>query len=181
MTKPAKHLLVGVAGGVIGLLLLLLLIVMLVAYSGGYNIAASQDHSPFVRWVSDTTMTNSVTSHAVDIEAPEAFSDAMVASGASAYKSMCEHCHGGPGVKQAEWARGMLPQPPHLPDKVPRWQPNEIFWLVKHGVRMSAMPSFGKTHGDQSLWEITAFVMRLPGMTASTYTGFGGAESHSHQ
>lgn len=180
MTKPAKHLLLGVAGGVVGLLLLMLLIVMLVAYSGAYNVAASQDHTAFVRWALDTTMKNSVTSHAADIEAPEAFSDAMVASGASAYKSMCEHCHGGPGVEQAEWARGMLPQPPHLSEEVQHWEPNEVFWLVKHGVRMSAMPSFGETHDDRALWEVTAFVVRLPGMAASTYGEFDRAES-SHQ
>ena len=106
--------------------------------------------------------------------------DAMVASGASAYKSMCEHCHGGPGVEQAEWARGMLPQPPHLSEEVQHWEPNEVFWLVKHGVRMSAMPSFGETHDDRALWEVTAFVVRLPGMAASTYGEFDRAES-SHQ
>lgn len=180
MTKPAKHLLLGGAAGVVGLLLLTLLIVMLVAYGGGYNIAASQDHSSFVRWALDTTMKNSVASHAADIEAPEAFSEAMVASGASAYKSMCEHCHAGPGVERAEWARGMLPQPPHLSEEVPHWNANEVFWLVKHGVRMSAMPSFGETHDDQALWEITGFVMRLPGMTASTYAGLGSADPKDH-
>ena len=129
----------GVLGGAVLAALLGFLLALFVAYTGAYNIAASQDHSPFVR------------------------------------------CHAGPGVERAEWAQGLLPQPPHLVEEAAHWQSNEVFWLVKHGVRMSAMPAFGETHKDAELWDIAAFVKQLPGMTASEYAALGQQTgTHKH-
>lgn len=153
--------------------LLGLLLVLFVSYTGAYNVAASQDHSPFVRWVFSTTMKNSVAARAEDLDVPAEFSEAQIATGAEHYKAMCQHCHAGPGVERAEWARGLLPQPPRLVEEAAHWQPNEVFWLVKHGVRMSAMPAFGETHEDAELLDIAAFVKQLPGMTAGEYAALG--------
>ena len=43
------------------------------------------------------------------------------------------------------------------------------FGIVKHGVRMTAMPAWGATHSDAKLWAIVAFLKQLPGMTAARY------------
>ena len=45
----------------------------------------------------------------------------------------------------------------------------ETFWVIKHGIKMSGMPAWGTSHDDQTLWAITAFVMRLPNMTPEQY------------
>ncbi len=181
MQQDKSVLLKGIAGGAVLAALFGLLLVLLVAYTGAYNIAASQDHSPFVRWVFSTTMNNSVATRAEELDVPTEFTTAQIEAGAQHYKAMCEHCHAGPGVDRAEWAQGMLPQPPHLVEAAAHWQPNEVFWLVKHGVRMSAMPAFGETHGDAELWDIAAFVKQLPGMTASEYAALGHQSgTHTH-
>lgn len=181
MQPKTKHLALGAAFGLAILVLILLLVVVWVAYSGTYNIAATQGHQPFVRWTLVTTMKNSVTDRAEAITTPS-LSDERVAAGATGYKSMCQHCHGGPGVRQSEWARGMLPEPPHLPDAISEWEPSEVFWLAKHGIRMSGMPAFGPTHSDDEIWNITAFAMRLPGMTEDEYASFetAGSTDHGH-
>ena len=88
----------GVLGGAVLAALLGLLLALFVAYTGAYNIAASQDHSPFVRWLFSTTMQNSVAARADELEAPTEFSEAQIAAGAEHYKAMCQHCHAGPGV-----------------------------------------------------------------------------------
>lgn len=181
MQKSRSTLFKGVAAGVVLAALLGFMLVLFVSYTGAYNIAASQDHSPFVRWVFSTTMKNSVEVRAEDLEVPVEFTEAQIASGAEHYKAMCQHCHAGPGVERAEWAQGLLPQPPHLVEEAAHWQPNEVFWLVKHGVRMSAMPAFGETHGDAELWAIAAFVKQLPAMTASEYAAMGQhTGTHKH-
>ena len=179
MQQEKKHLFKGGLAGFALALLLALLFILLLAYTGAYDISASKDHSPFVRWAFSTTMRNSVSVRASDIEVPSRFTPEQVAAGARQYKSMCEHCHAGPGVQKQEWAKGMLPQPPHLVEAVTEWEPNEVFWLAKHGVRMSAMPAFGGTHEDTALWEITSFVMRLPGMTAEEYAALGAEPAES--
>ncbi|ANF26937.1 c-type cytochrome [Stutzerimonas stutzeri] len=181
MQKDRGIFLKGVLGGAVLAALLGLLLALFVAYTGAYNIAASQDHSPFVRWLFSTTMQNSVAARADELDAPTEFSEAQIAAGAEHYKAMCQHCHAGPGVERAEWAQGLLPQPPHLVEEAAHWQPNEVFWLVKHGVRMSAMPAFGETHKDAELWDVAAFVKQLPGMTASEYAALGQQTgTHKH-
>lgn len=179
MEKSTRSLGTGFGLGVIASALALLLIALIVAYTGAYNIAATEDHTSFTRWTFDTTMHNSVKARADMIEVPPSIGDAR--SGATAYKAMCEHCHAGPGADQADWARGMLPQPPHLTEHANEWEPNEVFWLIKNGVKMSGMPAFGPTHEDQALWNIVAFVKQLPGMTAEEYAASaGGGNSSGH-
>ncbi|MBX7271810.1 cytochrome c [Pseudomonas chloritidismutans] len=177
MRSNKKCIATGVAAGIAGTLLLGAIVGITVVYTGAYNVAATEDHQPLVRWALDTTMKSSVADGASSIKPPAQFSAKTVSEGGSAYQAMCQHCHGAPGVEKSEWARGMLPQPPHLPDVVPEWKANEVFWLVKHGVRMSAMPAFGPTHNDDEIWAITAFVMQLPGMTAQKYAEFGKNDS----
>lgn len=181
MQHNTRQLLFGAVMGITVLALILLTVGLFTVYTGSYNVAATWDHPPLVRWGLDTAMENSVAAQALEIESPETFSQTMVLAGASRYKAMCQHCHGGPGVEKADWAMGMLPQPPHLPDVVPQWEPREVFWLVKHGLRLSGMPALGKSHEDAAIWEITAFVMDLPGMTAQDYASIvpAGTE-HSH-
>ncbi|CAN5353300.1 hypothetical protein BH24PSE2_BH24PSE2_19970 [soil metagenome] len=169
---------IGIAGGVIVALLGLLAVGLIVAYSGGYNVAATEDHTAFSRWLLETTMHKSVENRAQLIATPERFTPAMIAAGAEEYRAMCEHCHAGPGVDRAGWADGMLPQPPHLTEAAAEWAPEEVFWMVKHGIKMSGMPAFGADHSDATLWHIAAFVEQLPAMTPEEYAAFGDGPAH---
>ena len=164
---------IAVAAGAIGVVVLAAIIGLTVAYTGFYNIAATEEHASLTRWVFDTTFHSSVQRHAAVLEAPESFTPAMIESGAHKYRSMCEHCHGGPGAEPDTWAGGMRPQPPHLAEEAAEWKLEEIFWLAKHGAKMTGMPAFGPTHDDRTLWNIAAFVKELPAMTPERYAAFG--------
>ena len=113
------------------------------------------------------------------MRAPEQITPQMLEAGATAYKSMCQHCHAGLGVERDKWASGMRPRPPHLVEAAADWEQNEIFWIAKQGVKMSGMPAFGPTHDDQTLWGVAAFVKQLPGMDAARYSAMGAAQSGS--
>ena len=165
--------------GAVGVLALLGIIGLFVVYTGAFNVAATEEHTSFTRWAFDTTLHNSVKSRAADVGAPESLTPEMIGAGAGSYKSMCQHCHAGPGVERSTWANGMRPRPPHLAEAAAEWEPEEIFWLVKHGVKMSGMPAFGPTHDDRALWSIAAFVKGLPAMTPEEYAALGGTSSGS--
>lgn len=178
------------AAAVVGTLLIAFLVLLILVYTGAYNVSAAVGHTAFGRWALETMMRNSVEARA-DPEAPQ-FTPAMVRAGAGEYKAMCQHCHGGPGVNRADWAKGMVPRPPNLMHAATEWSPGEVHWIVKNGVKMSAMPAFGPTHDEQTIWNITAFVKQLPAMTPEEYAAFpsgqhggGGSGSssggHSHQ
>jgi len=165
--------------GALALLLALLAAGLIVILTGGYNVAASEPHSALGEWALHTTFRNSVKGGASGLEPPATFSPAMIAAGAGEYKSMCQHCHGGVNADRDEWAEGMRPLPPMLAADADRWSAAEIFWLVKHGAKMTGMPAFGATHDDATIWNIAAFVQALPQMDAAQYAAYP-AEHDEH-
>lgn len=161
---------------VVGAVLLgavLLLVAALVIFGGLYPIAASNSHFSGTAWLLDEAMEQSVKRHARGLNAPQA-TEADITEGAAHYKGMCQQCHGGPGASREEFAEGLNPQPPDLTKgEAAEWSRSEIFWIVKHGIKMTAMSEFGETHSDQDIWHIAAFVkQRLPNVSAADYAAY---------
>ncbi len=139
-------------------------------YSGRADVAATSPPWAVTEWVLSTAMERAVRRQARAIEAPEYLDDAKrVRAGAAAYDAMCVSCHGAPGVERGAVAEGLEPEPPELVDEAGEWSAAELFWFTKHGVRNTGMPGFGPTHSDEELWEMVAFVERLPRMSAAEY------------
>jgi mono/diheme cytochrome c family protein len=62
----------------------------------------------------------------------------------------------------------MYPLPPSLAQEtVP--DARIAFWIVKHGIKMSAMPAWGKSLDDAAIWDIVAFLRQMPNMSPETY------------
>lgn len=173
MTRQGKTWITAFAAGVVATVAVAFAALLWTAYSGTYNIAATEEHASFTRWLFDTTFHSSVEGHADAAAAPEDITEQMLAAGAREYKETCQHCHAGPGIERAEWAAGMRPQPPHLNEAAAEWEMAEVFWLAKHGAKMTGMPAFGPTHDDETLWNVAAFVKELPAMTAEEYAAAG--------
>lgn len=148
------------------------------------DVAATTPHWPVTRWVLSTTMENAVRRRAEDLVVPEDLDDtARIRAGAAAYDAMCVGCHGAPGVEPGILAEGLLPRPPELAEEAEEWDVAELFWITKHGVRMTGMPAFGPTHDDDELWEVAAFLGRLPGLSVSGYRSLvesAGDGRHGH-
>ncbi|MBW7851390.1 MAG: cytochrome c [Rhodospirillales bacterium] len=172
MTERSKARLIGAMAGMAALLVALAATALIMIYSGGYNVAATEDHRSITRWAFNTAFRNSIENRAAQVTPPQ-LTATMINSGAGHYKATCQTCHGGPGAKRAEWASGMRPRPPHLAEAATEWELREIYWLAKHGAKMTGMPAFGPTHDDQTLWAIAAFVKELPGMTPELYQQAG--------
>jgi mono/diheme cytochrome c family protein len=43
------------------------------------------------------------------------------------------------------------------------------FWVIKHGIKASGMAAWGKTHDDQRIWAMVAFIKQLPTLTPEQY------------
>ncbi len=152
---------------VLGTLAVLLLLAIATIWSGAYNVAATDAHFPPVRYALDAAMASSVRARA-DAE-PPALDAAAADRGFAAFDGMCVQCHGAPGVEPALWAQHMKPQPPDLEEHAAHWSAPELFWIVHHGIKMSGMPAFGPTHEEAELWDLVAFVERLPEIDAVAY------------
>lgn len=165
----AKKFAAGLALGIVGTVLMAIAVWLTVAYTGTYNVAASDPHADAVRWTLATTMRQSVMRRSGEVQLPEEFSDDLVAQGAGHYSESCAYCHGAPGQDPTGWSRGMRPEPPHLMHAAEEWRPQDIYWIIQNGIKMSGMPAFGGHHEPSEIAALTAFVNRLPGMTADDY------------
>jgi len=38
----------------------------------------------------------------------------------------------------------------------------EIFWIIRNGIRLSGMPAFGKVEPDDHIWDLVSYVRALP-------------------
>jgi mono/diheme cytochrome c family protein len=136
-------------------------------YSGRYNIAADQPHWLVTSKIIEALRNRSIESRARDMVIPELEDSRLVIKGAAQYDAMCSGCHLSPGVEDSEIRQGLYPQPPDL-SKV-RVDHRNAFWVIKHGIKMTGMPAWGRTHDDITLWSIVAFINKLPGMTSQEY------------
>lgn len=165
--------------GALAMLALLVLAALVVIFGGLYPVTASSGYPPAVRWALEKAMHEGVTSGADSLQPPR-LTQAQVLEGGSHFKAMCQRCHGGPGAKPEQFATAMDPDPPELAHAAKEWSRSEIFWIAKHGVKMTGMPAFGAYEGDRELWKIAAFVKQLPQISASDYAAIPAASGHGH-
>ena len=156
------------------LMLLLFVVVaaggaLLYAWSGFYNVAASAGHWGVTRWLLEFTMANSVERHARGIDAPSLDDPVLILRGAGHYQGGCAPCHGAPGEARNPIVQQMLPPPPYLVEKVSAWNSDELFWIVKHGLKYTGMPAWVAPQRDDEVWAVVAFLRRLPLMTEGDY------------
>ena len=138
-------------------------------YAGTYNIGADAPHSKLVYSALDTLRERSIASYSRTIKAPADLSSPQrISAGAGLYNEMCTGCHLGPGVEKSEMSQGLYPQAPELA-RGDDLTPAQQFWVIKHGVKLSAMPAWGKTHDNQLIWDMVAFLQALPQMSPRQY------------
>lgn len=158
--KVLKLALLGIAVGLLG---------FLVAASGLVPIAASSGHWAITNWFLHFTMRQSVQLRAAGISPPPLDDPALTLRGAGHYVSGCAPCHGAPGDPRSLVTQQMTPPPPYLPDMIPRWKSQELFWIVKHGVKFTGMPAWPSQQRDDEVWAVVAFIRQLPQMRPDDY------------
>jgi mono/diheme cytochrome c family protein len=131
-------------------------------YSGVYDIAATDQHSAPVFWLLKTAMRRAVGHHAHDVQAPPLDDPAIVARGRILYAAQCSRCHGAPGVAPEPFALGLRPAPANLANTGIEWQPADLFWTIKFGLKMTGMPAWQFRLQDDAIWAIVSYLHRLP-------------------
>ena len=137
------------------------------AWSGLYDIGADAPHSRPVFALLQVLRERSVQARSRGLAVPQLDDPQLILKGAGQYAAMCTGCHLAPGMADSEIRPGLYPRPPDL-SRHPV-DPREAFWVIKHGIKMSAMPAWGFSHDDATVWSMVAFMRKLPGMTPAQY------------
>ena len=158
----------------------LVVLAALFVSTGLYNVAADAEHSALVFHVMETARDRSIATRAASIDVPDLGSPERVRRGAGNYDSMCAGCHRKPGARETELSRGLYPSPPEL-TRASSMDPARAFWVIKHGIKATAMPAWGRSMEDSYIWDMVAFLERLPQMNAEQYRAEVRASGgHSH-
>lgn len=142
---------------------------LLVTWSGVVNIGASSGHWPGMGWFLQFAMRQSVQRHAAGIEVPPLNEPGMILRGAAHYATGCAPCHGEPGNPRTPIVRHMTPPVTFLPPIIEQWKPNELFWMVRHGLKYTGMPAWVAPGRPDEVWSMVAFLLRLPELDALAY------------
>lgn len=146
------------------------LLAVIVLTSGVVDLAASRPHPTGWAGILHYTFQRAVAQHSADIPIPAGFgAPAQIAKGATYYGTACSHCHGGPGLGQNPIALSMRPRPQYLVREVPGLSDRELFWIVKHGVAYSGMPSYPVQDRDDEIWSIVSFLRVMPRLSTAQY------------
>lgn len=153
---------------VIATLLLLAVAAALFVESGFYNIGSDDHHTAMTLAIIEKLRDRSIEARARSIDARLVLDPRGIAAGAEHYAALCVGCHLAPGVTKSAVRAGLYPHPPNLAQQEVQ-DPQRAFWIIKHGIKMSAMPAWGKTLDDAAIWDVVSFVRSMPGMTPELY------------
>lgn len=148
----------------------------LVVVAGIVPIGASGGHWAVTRWFLSFAMARSVSTHSLGVAAPPLGDPGLVLKGAGHYELGCRPCHGSPAEPRGRTVRRMTPAPPYLPPAIPAWDVEELYYIVKHGVKFTGMPAWPSAHRDDEVWAMVAFLRRLPALDAAEYRRLVGGD-----
>jgi len=112
-----------------------------VVFGGLYDVAATTQHFQPVYSLTERALRQSVRLRARKIDEPPLAEERLVLRGAACFRDLCVQCHGAPGVAQDAIGQGMQPLPGPLVDARRHWRPHELYWITKHGIRLTGMPA----------------------------------------
>jgi mono/diheme cytochrome c family protein len=136
--------------------------------SGYYNIGADDHHTKLVLALIGELRERSIGARADTLDLRYVEDPENIAAGAQHYAALCVGCHLAPGVTKSEIRPGLYPHPPNLAQEDLHGG-RRAFWIIKHGIKMSAMPAWSKALDDEAIWDIVSFVRKMPDMTPETY------------
>ena len=140
-----------------------------VFFGGWYYVGATKHHFQPVYSLLEQGMHYSVRRNARDIVVPPLGAPAQLLRGAAVYRDNCAQCHGGPGFAQSPIGMSMQPVPGPLVDAGTHWKDRELYWITRHGIKMSGMPAWEYHLSDADIWAAVAFIGTLPGLSAQDY------------
>ena len=145
-----------------------------VLISGIVPIKASSGHWAVTAALLDFAKRRSVNTHTLGTTVPALDDRAMIVKGAAHYDFACEPCHGSVVLQQPRIAAAMTPKPPDLRTAALTFDPEELFYIVKHGIKFTGMPAWPARHRDDEVWAMVAFLRTLPTLERTGYLELTG-------
>ena len=112
----------------------------------------------------------SVVHHAEEQPNPLAPTDENLIAGSEVYAELCARCHGTPGRGPSVLGASFYPPAPQFTLQPSAYTEAELFWIVKHGIRDTGMPAWGRLLTDQDIWKVVALLRRINSLPPAVET-----------
>ena len=154
----------GFIGGVVAIIVIGLIGAYVLLQSG--LIPANADAKPggLELWAANTSLSATLRSQAPKGPNPVALTDANLSEGVNLYGQRCALCHGAAAgeASASPVAKGLYPAPPQFATEGVEDDPEGAsFWKIKHGIRLTGMPSWAATLNDRQIWTIALFLKHM--------------------
>ena len=120
---------------------------------------------PAEKWIAHYVRHNWVKDNAPDERNPVAATPENLKAGEEEYDEHCAFCHGLDGSARNEIKADFYPPVARLMHGEASLSDGEVFFIISHGIRMTAMPGFGATHSPDEIWKIILWVRHFPHLT----------------
>lgn len=138
-------------------------------YSGIYNVSALGQHTQPMYALIDDSLRASIRLRASAIEPPSMDNIDWRNDGLLLYQTHCIQCHGAPGVAPDLFALGLTPKPTATMEMARSRSERELFWVIKHGIKMSGMPAWEYRLTDRQMWSLVAFIRESRNLSVAEY------------
>jgi mono/diheme cytochrome c family protein len=138
-------------------------------YTGVYDVSATNQHTAPVYHLLEASLRRSVKLRTSDTEVPALDNPERIVSGFKHFDAHCVQCHGAPGIAPQPFALGLMPAPASLVGAAREWQAAEVYWIIRHGIKMSGMPAWQYRMSDEEIWDVVAFMKVLPAFSPADY------------
>ena len=142
----------------------MLLVAGYVGVTQGLLIPANADAQPsrMERWMASRSLSATIDREMPTQPNPVSATDANFEAGIKLYAENCAACHGVPSERPSTIAIGLYQHAPQLAKHGVEDDPEgETFWKIKHGIRLTGMPSFTRTLSDTQIWTLALFLKHM--------------------
>jgi thiosulfate dehydrogenase len=148
----------GFITGVLLTVVAILVGIYLYFHSGKFAVGADNPPGTIERWLTNMAMDEHIERNAPNQPNPMQPNPQNLAAGARLYQQNCSSCHGGLVQRISPMHTKFNPPVPQLLNHIPGDPDPHLFWAVKHGLRLSGMPSWAGILNDDQIWQVVAFI-----------------------
>src|SRR5262249_24138933 len=153
-SKTIKTLVLGALAGYVFAAMVLVFFAKL----GALPVRADVSPSPLETTLLGSALHASVARHAPNGGNPMRASEDNLVAGAKLYRQMCSRCHGLSREWDNGYGRSFYPPAPHFALTRTSYTDNEMFWIIKHGIRNTAMLAWGNLLSDEEIWQVVTLL-----------------------
>lgn len=145
------------------------------------GLADAQSDVPPPAWESrlmTLAVRHSVSKRAGTLPVASIVDEERIVKGGKLYMLGCAGCHGELGKPLVE-DHSLFPRVPQLPHRGTEYTEPQIYWIVKHGIRMTAMSAYGRFYSEEELRSIAAFLRQVNNLSAGTEAKILAKSTHA--